>query len=74
MTEQSRETAARLRDSHSGRELITVIEAAAVLGVQKRTLIEAQLLPIRKVASRYYVSIADLADFLTRPPKSFKIR
>lgn len=66
MTEKYRETAARLSEKYGERELLTLDEAAKILGCDRRTLLAGKALPIRKLMSRYYISVADIADFLTR--------
>ena len=66
MTEKYRETVARLNERFGGKELLPVDAVAEMFGVDKRTLVNGRTLPIRKLMSRYYISVADIADFLTR--------
>lgn len=61
-----RETAMRIREAHRGAELLNVPEAAAELGITRKTFMVNQPIPLRKVGRSYGVSVNDLALFLTK--------
>lgn len=61
-----RATLSRIADNFGRRELLTLAETEEVLGLDRRTIIGHRLLPIQKIGNKLCVSVADIAELLTR--------
>ena len=66
MTSTYKATLSRIADNFGRRELLSLAEAEEVLGLDRRTIIGHRLLPIQKIGGKLCVSVADIAELLTR--------
>lgn len=64
MSDLYSETVLRLKESNGGKELVTISKASIILGIDKRTIISHRLVPLKKIGSRLYIAVNDLAAFL----------